>query len=427
MYKEWLSDYSDKEKDEYSKFLKNYNQESIEYPPRYRFKKLNNPISDTTTNIWTQIPLYGSSLIHLHPCTQESCIEMFGWGSDSDITQLISLAKDTGRVQFILDKDPKDYEPYDYLEPILKELRPPAMKLIPELIFDKGNYKISKIEYDTICGYKFIPHLQNLLSKIKDTNYQSFNDFSFKFRLDYATLKSIGYHKIADKILDSMIDNPELALHYFFFFGVIITPAHHDSFHVSYNPVLSVDGDRLRNLVQTISNLSGESFSATAELGKNQDVFPSEIGKILIDKLTFGAEGYHACISLIDKYKEQDLQNLLNAIRVGVKQRNIDTVTDSTQQLCEVFDNLWKDADKIATTSNRISYAIPFTLATLGSLASQEIGGLAGLLSGLAIKYLDRKISQRATEKLAQLRSNDSVISIYEFKKKYNINAKGLG
>jgi hypothetical protein len=38
-------------------------------------------------------------------------IRDFGWGSDSDINNLIQLSKDTGRVQFILDKNPEDYEP----------------------------------------------------------------------------------------------------------------------------------------------------------------------------------------------------------------------------------------------------------------------------------------------------------------------------
>jgi hypothetical protein len=76
MNKEWLDDYSKNEKEELRKFLKNHTKDDkIEYPPRSRFNKLGNTIVDTTTNIWTQIPLYGSSLIHIYPCSQQALIK----------------------------------------------------------------------------------------------------------------------------------------------------------------------------------------------------------------------------------------------------------------------------------------------------------------------------------------------------------------
>jgi hypothetical protein len=110
--KEWLKDYAAHENEEYQRFLKDFSETGkIECPSRPRFKKLTNPVVDTTLNIWSMIPFFGSSLIHVHPCSQESLIRDFGWGSDSDINNLIQLSKDTGRVQFILDKNPEDYEP----------------------------------------------------------------------------------------------------------------------------------------------------------------------------------------------------------------------------------------------------------------------------------------------------------------------------
>jgi hypothetical protein len=142
--KEWLEDYLAQEDNEYHTFVQNYKGGKIEYPSKNRFKKLRNPLADTTSNIWTIIPFYGSSIIHIHPLAQESLVNNLGWGSDRDINNLIQLSKDTGRVQFVLDKSPLDYEPYDYLEPVLKELHPPMIKLVPSLVFD-NNLKMQRL------------------------------------------------------------------------------------------------------------------------------------------------------------------------------------------------------------------------------------------------------------------------------------------
>jgi hypothetical protein len=64
--KEWLKDYHDREIEKFGKFLKDFQKTgNIEYPPKSRFPKLSEPIADTTTEVWSVIPFYGSSLIHL--------------------------------------------------------------------------------------------------------------------------------------------------------------------------------------------------------------------------------------------------------------------------------------------------------------------------------------------------------------------------
>lgn len=262
MNKEWLKDYAAHENEEYQRFLKDFSETGkIEYPSRSRFKKLTNPVVDTTLNIWSMIPFFGSSLIHVHPCSQEILVRDFGWGSDSDINNLIQLSKDTGRVQFILDKSPEDYESFDYLEPILKEIQPPLLKLVPELLFDKKDYQTAKNEYDTLSDYKFLPFLKELHKQLQSSglNYSSFEEFSFKFRWDYATLRLSGYGELADLILNALVDDPEMAFNYLLLFGVLLTPPKYNSFNLSYNPVFSINGDLIRQNIETISSLSNRS------------------------------------------------------------------------------------------------------------------------------------------------------------------------
>lgn len=423
MNKEWLSDYDAKEIEEYQKFLKDFAKSGkIEYPVKSRFRKLSYPIVDTTTNIWSLIPFYGSSLIHLHPCTQESMIEMTGWGTDADVNNSIQLSKDTGRAQFILDKGPLDYEPYDYLEPILKELRPPVIKLIPELLFDKMEYKNSKNEYDTLSGYKFLPYLKAQFEQLQnsDLNYPTFNNFSFKYRLDYATLKLSGYSEVAGKILDSMIDDPALALHYLHFFGAILATPKHNSFNISYNPVFAIDREMLRQEIDEISNLTHDSSAQHLDSDLQKQVIISDIGELLINKITPGTEGYLGCMSLIDKYKQQDLHKLLNAIQKGVKRKKVDIVKSNTRELSTVLDNIWKDT-QISKLSSGISFGVPLLLGTIGPLAAQQIGGIGGLLAALGFRALDKKITPILSEKLAKIVHSDYLVAIYEFKKKYYI------
>ncbi len=214
MNREWLSDYDAHEKEEYRKFLKEFQKSGkIEYPAKSCFGKLTNPIIETTSNIWSIIPFYGSSFIHVFPSNRESTIRLCGWGTDADINNLIQLAKDTGRVQFVLDHDAIGYEHHDYLEPILKELHPPVVEIIPNLIFDKNRYNTSQIEFTTLSGHKFVPLLKTIFDHFQKSEAVplSFEGFYHKYVLNYATLRLSGYNEIADEILNALVDDPNFS------------------------------------------------------------------------------------------------------------------------------------------------------------------------------------------------------------------------
>jgi hypothetical protein len=375
--KEWLADYKAHEEEEYKRFLKQYAGGKIEYPPRTRFNKMKNPIVDTTNNIWSLIPFYGSSLIHIHPMSQESSIRDFGWGSDNDINNLLQLSKDTGKAQFILDKSPLDYEQYDYLESILRERRPPVIKLFPDLLFGEKDFTRAKNEYDTLSGYKFDLYIRKIYEELKNTdvNYSSYDSFAFKFRFDYATLRLSGYGELADLILDAMIDNPKLTFEYFLLFGVILTPPKSNSFNISYNPVLAIDGDLLRERIDSLSTLTQQIPALNEDLRKN--IIRNDVGELLFKKLIPGVDGYLGCISLMDKYQQVDLSKLLGSVQQGINEKNINLLKSGTNQLSSALDDIWNET-KISRSSSGIDYGIPLLLGAIGTLAAQEIGGIVG-------------------------------------------------
>ena len=254
-------------------------------------------------------------------------------------------------------------------------------------------------------------------------NYASFKEFSFKFGLDYATIRCSGYHDLADKILDLMVDNPALAVDYLFFSGVILTPPNHNSFNLSYNPIFVIEGNLLREKIESTLKSSNERLF---ELGNNLqekhgDVFPFELGTTIIKKLALGLEGFLGCINLMDRYKQHDLLTLLNKIKDGTKSKNIDVIQSSAKEASEILDALWKDADKIANLSNEINFGFSFSLGIIGTVVTL-LTGVVGLLTTLGIKAADKKLRiPKISDTLARKIHTDHLMGIYDFKKKYHL------
>lgn len=424
--KEWLLDYQTKEYEEYDRFLKDFARTGkFEFPPKNRFAKMSDPIVETTNNIWTLIPFYGSSLIHVFPSNRESTIETCGWGTDADINNLIQLAKDTGKVQFILAKDPLDYEKYDYLEPILRELHPPMGRFIPEVIFDEKQLEKAKAEYIPLFYDRLIPHLKTIFEHYQRLDWigSSFDDFSSKYLANYVTLRLAGYDEIADKILDSTKEDPNLAMHYLHLFGVLIADRIQSDFNLSYNPILSLEADSLRFITNEITKLS-QKPKLGFEYYSQDKLQLIDVGQLLVNKLTPTAQGFTGCQSLMQKYEQQDLQKLLSSIQKGLKSKKIDLVKANTSELSTTLDNIWKDL-RISKLSSGISFGVPLLLGTIGPMASQlgsdVIGYLGGILAALGFKVIDKKVTPIISDKLAKIFQNDSLVAIYDFKKKYSI------
>lgn len=67
------------------------------------------------TKIWSQIPFSGTLIIPINNYGKEDFFEFHGFEA-SDLDKLIELAKETGKVTFVLSADARYYEGLEYLE-----------------------------------------------------------------------------------------------------------------------------------------------------------------------------------------------------------------------------------------------------------------------------------------------------------------------
>lgn len=138
MNREFLQDYEARERELLEKFQRSvlegkFGSDQI-YPPKERFVKICEPIAKAGVapfgSIWPLIPLYGSLVVPIAPKPRETFAQAHGFGA-RDLDKLIDFCKDTGKVQFVLNTFPTDYEGLDYLDSLLVEIVPPMGGYLP--------------------------------------------------------------------------------------------------------------------------------------------------------------------------------------------------------------------------------------------------------------------------------------------------------
>ena len=124
-FDEFIQDYSNKEIDLQNEYFQKISQQGLiaadVFPPRERFIKLNYPytIHTTAQSIWGNIPYFGSTIIPLMPAIDEKQFDIYLNGSNlgftsKDLSSLIDIVKDTGRIQFAIVQDPIHYRKMDF-------------------------------------------------------------------------------------------------------------------------------------------------------------------------------------------------------------------------------------------------------------------------------------------------------------------------
>lgn len=178
-FEEFLQDYEAREIEESEKFIKRLKEGKVSgdesYPPKNRFVKLKEPTARSTTNIWGEIPFYGSTLVHLVPCNDKKIFDDFHMNhgfTSRDIDKMIDLAKDTGRIQFLIDS-PTYYKNIEFLEPLFHELRPPIPMHWPQLLIGE-THKRYLLEFDTLAQVGFSRFIDTLYLFSGQTNYKEY-------------------------------------------------------------------------------------------------------------------------------------------------------------------------------------------------------------------------------------------------------------
>ena len=414
-FEEYLQDYEARELEEVNKFIKRLDEGKVApnetYPPKERFVKLKEPVANPFVNIWGVVPFYGSSIAKLIPRENKKEFDEthkhLGFTSGK-IDEMIDLVKETGRIQFMTTTGPTLYKNLEFLEPLFNELNPPPLVVDTVSLIGHETDRKYSIEFYTLAEHGFNQYIEY------DTKNLGYNDPNYvKVRLNdyadrYVVLKALGYGELADEIGTLMIIDPPEAKKYFATLGTLLTNSQ-------------------KSLFKFINNYDINLISTANELGKPHGIevnkkVPFEIGKFLLNKMTLYPETLNGCLKLIQEYNDYDLYKVLGSLNEGVKRKNINIIEYQKNDMSEILDNIWKDADKIQMKSEGISYGVSLSLGIIGELAAGIPG--TGLMAGLGFHAADKFVGMKTeslSEKIAKFASPDYLVTIYDFNKKHKL------
>ena len=411
MDRDFLNDYYKREQELFNYELNKSKKGEFTYPPKKRFIKLMEPIGKSVgmNEIWSQIPFYGSTVIPLFPRNDKKEFEFIHGFNISDIPRIVDYAKDTGKIQFTLTTNALNYLGLDFLDPIFKEIKPPCY-LSPSMSnwYGEDFVNQARIEFYTIAEINFIEQLHEIY-KYSSLPIDYLNKRLNDFASDYIILKANGYSEIIEDLNEAMLSDFEWALNLFNSFGNFIAVP----LHQTMDMVLTIDRE--------LFNIASSEFR---KYDKNQVIHSIgyDIGKILMNKLTLYPTSFEASKDVISAYNQEDLYSLLNSINIGIKEKEIDLINSSTADLSLVIDNIWDDAKNIGDNINYIRTGLPISLGLIGTLAAGPIGGVGGLLAGLGLNAVEKILEIKTdaiSETLIKKVSPNYLVTIYDFKKKY--------
>lgn len=411
---EWLREYEATELHEFEEHKKRLLEGRIEtFPADSRFKKLSKPVASRTftVSLWSQIPMFGSLLINVLPVQKEkfALVNRFDL---RELDRLIDLCKDTGRVQFVLADLPTMYAGLDFLDPLFSEIRPPLrLNLGPTYLATEQDLREWAVEFDELAQFQLYPLLRRGLGEVGHS-IASIDSRYREYMRNYCNLRILGYAKVANFIRDSMISDPYHAWMVLIISDRLLTKPVFDPMKAIY----CYSTDELRG----IADLGIE----TGEPHKN--IFPAEVGSILMKELAPVPESLEASMALIDRYRQDDLQKVILALEEAVKEGEVDTVKMKSADVSEIVSNAWKEANKIGTKAKGISYGASIILSASGYISGELLaggsGGTLGLLAGLGFQLIDKSIDEFSpSEKLAKFVSRGYLGAIFDFKKKYRL------
>ncbi|RLG18359.1 hypothetical protein DRN63_01575 [Nanoarchaeota archaeon] len=421
--KEYLQDYSEREKELLQKFMEKLNDGLVSkddvYPSTERLPIVRPyTFSIPRKKIWFQLPFYGTLIVPLRPISDPVHFsEVHGFDLD-DIERLIELSKKKRKVQFVLADNPTLYAPCDFLESILLELKPPQFFYFPlesEFPFNVESESIKDMikedpdSYDFYSQAKICGFYQFLKQLFEEIYYRPFTEEIFGgYAQAYSRLKRLGHDKLADAIINKMLVD--------FYEAYAL-------FKASLILILEVYTNPLKPIISLPREVYDVSLEKLLEHENLKTIvkpeFPYEIGRFLTRK-TKGLvvpKNCEGAIEMDDRFETNKLRDLLQKINKAIEKHDVDKAEENVKEIEEILEYFWAEADKIRALKEKIRIG----LAVIGSLATVPLSGLPGLLTGLgfsvADKIMDKVLWNSISEKLAKWMKPDHLVVIYDFKK----------
>jgi hypothetical protein len=412
-----LQDYQREEREQIQAFLKLVSEGRFQsadiFPPEKRFKNLHFPITyrgSAEIPIWPLVAFSGSAIIPIMPIEKEQ-FESFHKFKISDIEQMVSFAEDTGKLQFLLMRQPTDYYKLDFLEPIFKRLKPPQFMGIPIYEYAKHDvlsqyYK----EFTAIANSGFRDYVRRVSNV--GHNKRAFDSLMTNLQGNYMMLRAISNIEFSEEFAQLFRSDFENAGKLLEIIDILVL-------RPLRNPLKCMDAYPLEMI------RIGQSLGLDNAFKSNMR-FPCELGRLLMQKITCYPESLEACKQITARYDDQDVIKLLQAVNEGVIKNNPEIVEKTEKELSAALDNIWNDKSLLRRI-NGIRFGVPLILGAIGTVAGGLSGGYAGLLSGLGFDAADKLFEYRGdafSEKISKFLTPSYQAIIFDFQKRYPLDSK---
>lgn len=271
--------------------------------------------------------------------------------SSKEIEDIIQFSKDTGRIQFILESFPEDFQNLQFLEQIFQELRPP-LYLNPHAHLSKKRLE-AFVEIETIIDINEQVYFA-IWNNFQGQRSPALDLFNKRVNCGtYADLRDLGFDEIADEIIDNILINPSkscalLAVSQAFITNPMINP-----FHVQ----MSVNYER--------AVLAKKILGTQFDMNKS-NIFPCEIGAFLLKKKSFNPKNFEDSQRALEIYSDNQFYRVYQAFNEAVSTKNYSVLDTKIKSLNEIFKQIWDDAESINRTKELIKKPIIFSIAGIG-------------------------------------------------------------
>ena len=329
---------------------------------------------------------------------------------------LIDFSKETGKVQFMINGNPKLFAGLDFLSPLFEELKPPISYFKPiASIIEIEKFKNDSTEFDTLInllsqnGTTFTD-FYNKITELDMSQY-SLTEIINESRIYYSFFKSYGYNELLKYFEELLLINSENAALFLGDLGKLIVDPKISTFESDHIFPFEI----LKELRSSIN---------IADLPDKTKIY--EVGKFLLyNQLTYMPESFDACKDVISRYAQEDLYNVTEALHKGVNKSNPDLVNEKNRELSDILENVWSDS-KLENRIKGVKYGIPISMALIGTMAAGPVGGgTMGLLSGPSLNVISEIIGvnkNTIVEELAKKTVPNHIVNIFDFRNKYKLN-----
>jgi len=315
---------------------------------------------------------------------------------------------------------PEKYDGLDFLSSVLEEFHPP-IDFVPYA--DKSEYEKYKSFKREFCEESHLTSPKTIRTEIsfsgggkpKTTVIDLDDDATFTYYDNlsraYAHLRYFNFINSYDDLRGSTV----YTYNSYDYIEKKISLLNDFLIPIKTRPIKTINIFELDQLVQ-----------ASQVLGMNyiqDDTNVVELGSKFLDQFAFCPASSQECQKVIDRYKDADLPGVYDALYHSVVMKNSRKIIEQGENLSEAFDNLWKDPGSIRL--KKIGFdTVPLILGIIGEHLQDttSLGVFCKLISQTyeAHKTLSPKMNNDLLEFFAKSITDPYMVTIYDFKKKYN-------